>query len=71
MKEIIKDMIQLADENEDYELIYQVKKLITCLCLTYNAPSNWRSIAEELGKEYRDNSWVYEQLELYDFCDYE
>lgn len=67
MKNIIKDMIQLAEENGDYELIFQVKNLINELCMTYNAPRNWRDIAEELEKEYINNSWVYEQLELCDW----
>lgn len=67
MKDIIKDLIQLAEENEDYELIYQIRRLIQELALTYNAPSNWRNIASELQKEYTSDSWVYEELELGDY----
>lgn len=67
MKDIIKDLIQLAEENEDYELIYQIRRLIQELALTYNAPSNWRNVASELQNEYTNDSWVYEQLELWDY----
>ena len=65
MLEIIKSMIQKAESKKDYELAKDIKNLIDELSSTYNAPSNWRDIGEVLAEEINSNSWVYNQLELW------
>lgn len=75
MKNIIKDMIEKAiwyyedidRENEAFELIRFVKELINKFSETINCPSNWRDIGTELVEEYKDNSWVYDELELWNY----
>lgn len=29
--------------------------------------SNWRNIGEEIVNEYKENSWVYEAMELWEY----
>ena len=75
MKDIIKEMVEKAiwyKENlnfidEAYDLLRFVSKLIFQLATTMNCPSDWRDIGSELAKEYKDNPWVYEELELWDY----
>lgn len=75
MKDIIKEMIEKAiwykeDLNfidEAYDLLRFVNKLIFQLTITINCPSDWRDISYELAKEYKDNSWVYEELDLWNY----
>lgn len=75
MKETIKDMIekaiwyyeQIDRVDEAYELIRFVRELIDKFAETINCPSNWRSIGEELAEEYKDNSWVFDELELWNY----
>lgn len=65
MKNIIIAMIEHADRNTDDILIEEVKRLIDTLAFTYNAPSTWRDIGEELAQEYKKNNWLYENLQLW------
>jgi hypothetical protein len=72
METIIRKMIQKAlsyNENgridEAYELIGFSKDLIDEFAGTINCPSNWRDIGEILTNEYEEDSWVYENLELW------
>jgi hypothetical protein len=75
MKDTIKDMIekaiwyyeQIDRVDEAYELIRFVRELIDKFAETINCPSNWRSIGEELIEEYKDNSWVFDELELWNY----
>lgn len=75
MKETIKDMIekaiwyyeQIDRVDEAFELIRFVRDLIDKFAETINCPSNWRSIGEELAEEYKDNSWVFDELELWNY----
>ena len=75
MKEIIKDMIekaiwyyeQIDRVDEAYELIRFVRELIDKFAETINCPSNWRDIGTELAEEYKDNSWVFDELELWNY----
>lgn len=76
MENIIKEMIEKAEyynsigfTDEARELLGFVRELINEMCTTYNCPSNWRSIGEELIGEYEEGSWVYEELELWNFVD--
>lgn len=69
MEQIIIDMIAEAEERQDYELMAYIKKLISQFALTINCPSNWRSIGETLAETYESDSWVYEELELWNYVD--
>ena len=73
MKNIIKNMVEKAiwyKENlnfidEAYDLLKFARDLIYKMSMTINCPSVWRDIGTELAKEYKNNSWVYEELELW------
>ena len=71
MKETIKNLINIAEKTEDIdtqiEILDEVRNLIYDLARTINCPSNWRDIAEELAKEYEDNNFVYEALQLWNY----
>jgi hypothetical protein len=67
MIDIIVDMISKAEETHDIDLITYIKRLINQFIITINCPSNWRTIALSLSAKYDSNSWVYEQLELWEY----
>lgn len=75
MENIIKEMVekaiyyyeQIDRVDEAYELIRFVRDLIDKMAVTINCPSNWRGIGEELAQEYKDNSWVFDELELWNY----
>ena len=69
MEQTIRLMIEQAETEENYSLIGYVKQLIDEFATTINCPSNWRDIGEELAEEYKDNSWVYDELELWNYLD--
>ena len=69
MKELIIEMIDLAVSKFVYDLIEQVRRLIDKLSTTANAPSDWRSVGEEIEKEYQSGSWAYEELELWNYSE--
>lgn len=69
MKRIIEDMIEQAVLEESYELINYVRRLIERFSNTVNCPSNWRSIGEELANEYTEDTWIYEELELWNYIE--
>ena len=69
MKQIILNMIEQAEQEEDYELMAYVKQLISQFETTINCPSNWRDIGEVLTEAYDEDSWVYEELELWNYID--
>lgn len=71
MKEIIKSLIQKAIDEQDYDLLRMVSQLIWKLTTTYNAPSNWRNIGTELEEVYKDDTWVYDGLDLIDYIETE
>lgn len=65
MEELVRKMIEEADRDKNYSLIEYVKDIVNELAVTVNCPSNWRDIGEELAREYDSDSWVYENLELW------
>ena len=71
MKEIIKSLIQKAIDEQDYDLLRITSVLIYKLTITYNAPSNWRNIGTELEEVYKDDTWVYDGLDLIDYIETE
>ena len=77
MKNIIREMIEKAiyyAENlelydEARELLRFCRDLIEEMAETINCPSNWRDIGTELAEEYKDNSWIFDELELWNYED--
>lgn len=67
MKEIIIEMITKAENEQDFDLAKIAKNLIDELAGTYNAPSDWRNVGEEIAKEYKNNSWIYEAMDLWEY----
>ena len=77
MEQIIREMIERAiyykenlnfiEESESYDLLKFARELIYQMVMTINCPSNWRDIGRKFAKEYRNNSWVFEELELWNY----
>ena len=75
MENIIKSMVEKAiyyKENlslydESRELLQFVRDLIEQMATTINCPLNWRSIGTELAEEYKDNTWIFDELELWNY----
>lgn len=65
MEEIILKMVEQAKADGNYDLIDYARRLVEELVETINCPSNWRDIGEKLAKKYQDDSWVYDQMQLY------
>lgn len=68
MKDIIRRLLIMASEEQNLELAEIASDLMGELASTYNTPSNWRDILDELHEEFIDNEWlmnsVYE-FEMY------
>ena len=62
MKEIIKSLLDRAIDEKDFELAVTASDLMGELAGTYNCPSNWRNILEELYEEYKGNDWAMEAV---------
>lgn len=62
MKEIIRNILDRAIGESDLELAVTASDLMGELSGTYNCPSNWRSILDELYEEYKDNEWAMESV---------
>lgn len=60
-------MIMQAEQEENYSLIEYARQIVNELAITANAPSNWRDIGTVFAKEYDCNSWVYEEMELWNY----
>lgn len=71
MEQIIRLMIEQAETEENYSLIGYVGQLINEFADTINCPIEWRNMGQELAKEYSDNTWVYEELELWNYAEEE
>ena len=69
MKEIIRTMLIKASNEMDLELAEIANDLMSELASTYNAPSNWRDILDELYEEFKDNEWLMESV--YEFNMYD
>lgn len=67
MGETIRELIMEADDERNYDLIRSAKDILDEFALTCNCPSDWRCIGAVLAGEYPEESWVYENLELYNF----
>ena len=62
MKEIIKYLLNRAIDERDLELAETASDLMGELASTYNCPSNWKSILDELYEEYKKNEWAMESV---------
>ena len=62
MKEIIKYLLNRAIDERDLELAETASDLMGELASTYNCPSNWRNILDELYEEYKENEWAMESV---------
>lgn len=62
-------MIEKAEKNKDYDLIKYAKEIVDKFARTINAPSNWRYFYAELLKRYDCSSWVYKEMELWNYED--
>lgn len=62
MKEIIKYLLNRAIDERDLELAETASDLMGELASTYNCPSNWRSILDEVYEEYKENEWAMESV---------
>lgn len=75
MENIINEMIEKAiyyKENlslydEAREILNFAKEIIEQFAMTINCPSNWRSIGHELVEKYKDNTWIFDELELWNY----
>ena len=62
MKDIIRNILDKAYEEKDLDLANIASDLMGELASTYNCPSNWRDILEELYEEYKNNDWIIEAV---------
>ena len=62
MKDIIRNILNKAYEEKDLDLANIANDLMGELASTYNCPSNWRDILEELYEEYKNNDWIIESV---------
>lgn len=69
MEETIRGIIAQADDERNFDLIRYVKDILDEFVFTCDCPSDWRHLGAELAKEYSEGSWVYQNLELYNFID--
>ena len=69
MYDIIKNMIRQAYEQDNYDLIENIRQLIYEFADTINCPSNWQDIGERLAQEYDCDTWIYKELGLWNYED--
>ena len=62
MKDIIRNMLDKAFEEKGLDLANIANDLMGELASTFNCPSNWRDILEELYEEYKNNDWIIEAV---------
>ncbi len=75
MENIIRSMIEKAIDykenlslyDESRELLQFARDLIEQMAMTINCPSNWRNIGTELAEKYKDNTWIFDELELWNY----
>ncbi len=69
MEQTIREIIAQADDEKNFDLIRWVKDILDEFASTYSCPMDWRHIGAALADEYPADSWVYENLELYNFVE--
>lgn len=69
MEQTIREIIAQADNERNFDLIRWVKDILDEFASAHNCPPDWQCIGEGLAGEYPADSWVYENLELYNFVE--
>ena len=69
MEQTIREIITQADDERNLDLICCVKVILDEFSSAHNCPLDWWHIEAALAGEYPADSWVYENLELYNFTD--
>ncbi len=69
MEQTIREIITQADDERNFDLIRWVKDILDEFSSAYNCPPDWQCIGAVLADEYPADSWVYENLELYNFVE--
>ena len=67
MEKTIREIIMQADDEKNFDLIRLVKEILDEFASAC-CPPDWQSIGTKLAGEYPEYSWVYENLELYDYA---
>ena len=67
MKDIIIEMMNKAEDEQDFDLAKIAKNLIDELVGTYNIPSEWQDIGKEISESYDKNSWIYKAMDLWEY----
>lgn len=67
MENIIREMIESANNHHNCEMANAVYELLSQFADTFNCPSNWRDLGEHMAEEYNGNDWVMENCKLWDF----
>ena len=62
MKGIIRNILDKAYEERDLDLANIANDLMGELASTYNCPSDWRCILDDLYEEYKNNEWIIEAV---------
>ena len=62
MKDIIRNILNKASEEKDLTLAEIANDLMAELASTYNCPSDWRAIIEEMYDEFKYNEWIVEAV---------
>lgn len=67
IEKILREMIALAEEREDYQSISIIKELIDTFAFSTEPkyPQELRIIGENLARDYNSTTWVNEELELW------
>lgn len=71
MERIIKRLVRIAEITEDFDtkeaILKEIRDIINEFAITYNCPSNWRDIGENLAEEYKNNHDIFETLRLWEY----
>lgn len=58
MEKIIEQILFMAYDEKNRDLANVASDLMFELSNTYNCPSDWKAIPEELYQKYKDNEWI-------------
>ena len=62
VEDIIRELLVKAADEEDLELASITNDLMAKMAGTYNCPSNWRNILEDMFTEFQDNKWLMDAI---------
>lgn len=69
MEEIVKEIIEQAEDERNFTLICLVRDILAMFATTINCPVDWRCIGRKLAMEYDEDSWMYDNLDLHKYVD--